>query len=106
MLSEKQIEDRLYEQANLFRHHFDQKEYLKAALCVDWARMAALFVELEEGKMAELFGDRQSDELVEGLINEEYYLKACEWCIFKGGYAYTRHTLKNVQSLKEQKLCT
>lgn len=103
MLSEKQIEDKLYEQAGLFKHYFARKEYLRAALCVDWTRMVALFVELEEGKRVELFGDRQPDEPIEGLINEERYLKACEWCICKGGYAYTRHTLENVQSLRQKR---
>lgn len=100
MLNEAQIEKKLYEQADMFRHHMRRKEYLPAALCVDCARMVALFIGLETGKTAELFGDRQKEPLVEGVINEEWYMKACEWCIFRGGYAVTRHTYQNVQKMR------
>lgn len=103
MLTEEQIEKKLYDQSAMFMHHMKRKEYLEAALCVDWAVMVARFVELDEHKKAELFGDLQADEPVEGLINEELYLKACEWCIFKGGYAVTRHTYQNVQKLRQKK---
>lgn len=100
MLTEYGIEKKLYEQAAMFMHHFKRKDYLAAALCVDWAQKVAMFVELDEQKKAEIFGDRQPDEPVEGMINEEWYLKACEWCIFKGGYANTRHTYQNVQKMR------
>lgn len=100
MLTEKQIENKLLEQADMFKHHLARKDNLNAALCVDWARLVALFVELDEKRRAELFGDRQPDVPVEGLINEGRYLKACEWCIFRGGYAITRRTYQNVQKMK------
>ena len=102
MLTEAQIEKKLFEQAEMFMHHMKRKEYVDAALCVDWAAMVSRFVELDEQKKAELFGNRQADETVDGLINEELYLKACEWCIFKGGYAVTRHTYQNVQKLRQK----
>lgn len=100
MLTEKEIEKKLYDQPDMFRHHLSRKDNLNAALCVDWMRQVALFVELDEERRAELFGDRQPDVPVEGLINEEWYLKACEWCIFKGGYAATRRTYQNVQKMR------
>lgn len=99
MLNEKEIVNKLYEQADLFRHHMRRKDYLSAALCVDWAGMVALFVELDDDRKAELFGDRQPEEPVKGLIDEEQYLKACEWCIFHG-YEISRHTYQNVQKMR------
>ena len=97
MLNEKQIEQKMYEQAEMFRHHIRRKDYLSAALCVDWARDVALFVGLDEKSMEELFGSRQDLERpVVGLIKEDEYQKACAWCIFEGGYEYSRHTYQNI----------
>lgn len=99
MLSEKEIEKKLFEQAEMFNHYFRRREYLMAALCADWAAMVAQFVGLEEAKMIELFGDRQPDEPIIGLIREDKRIKAEDWCIFEGGYAVSRHTYQNVQRL-------
>lgn len=96
MLSITEIEKKLYDQADMFRHYIRREEYLEAALCADNAKLVALFIGLEDDKMRELFGDRQPEQPVEGLFHEEWYLKACEWCIFRGGYAVTRHTYQNV----------
>lgn len=100
MLNEKQIEKKLYDQVDMFMHYIRRKDYLEAALCVDDAKRIALFIELEEDKMVELFGDRKSEQQIEGLFSEEWYMKACEWCIFKGGYAESRHTYQNVQKMR------
>lgn len=102
MLSEKEIEKKLYLQADLFRHHMDRKDYLAAALCVDTAAAVAWFTGLDEDKKKELFGDREPDEPVAGLIPEERYLKACEWCIFKGRYARHRMSWCNIQKLAKK----
>lgn len=99
MLNEAQIEKKLFDQAGYFDHHFRRKEYLEASLCADWAEMTAMFIGLEESKKVELFGTRQTDPPVEGLIREEKRMKADEWCIFRGGYAYSRHTYQNVMKL-------
>lgn len=99
MLTEKEITKKLYEQADLFDHYMRRREYLNAALCADWAAMVALFVEMDEDKMTELFGDRQPDEPVEGLIREDKRMIADEWCIFKGGYPVSKHTYQIVQQL-------
>lgn len=100
MLNEAQIEKKLYEQADMFMYYMRRKDYLEAALCADRAKTVAVFIGLESDKMAELFGDRQPEQPVEGIINEEWYMKACEWCIFRGDYAVTRHTYQNVQKMR------
>lgn len=82
----------------MFKHFFYRKEYLKAALCHDWAVIVALFIDLEEDKHNELFGTRQPDVPVEGIMKEEYYIKALDWCVFHG-YAQSIHTYQNVQTL-------
>lgn len=100
MLNERQIEKKLFEQAEMFRHHMRRKDYLSAALCVDWAADVALFIGLDEDSKTELFGSREDpDNPIEGLIREEEYMKACHWCIFKGGYEHSRHTYQNIRKL-------
>lgn len=103
MLNEKGIVDKLYDQKGIFEHHMRRKEYLEAALCVDDAQKIAMLIGLEEDKRAELFGDRQPDEPVKGLIDEQQYLKACDWCTFRGGYGFSRHTYKNVMRLRRKR---
>lgn len=98
MLTEKEIEQKLYEQAEIFRHYYMRKEYLEAELCREWAGMVALFIGWEEEKMTELFGTRQQDEPIDGLIREEYYIKAMDWCVTHG-YNISSHTYQNVQKL-------
>lgn len=99
MLNESEIEKKLFEQPAMFTHYMSRNEYLEAALCVEWASMVALFIQLDEEKKAELFGDKQPDKPVKGMINEDLYIKACDWCVFKGGYAISEHTYQNVQKL-------
>ena len=99
MLEGKEIVDRLFDLAQMFRHYMRRKEYLEAALCVDWMKTAALFIGLDEDTMAELFGSRQDEERpVKGVVDEDIYLKACEWCICHG-YENSRRTYQNVQRL-------
>lgn len=98
MLTEQEIVKKLYDQAAMFDHHYRRREYLQAALCADQAAQVALFVRLDGDRMAELFGSRQSDEPVEGLIREDKRIKAGDWCTYHG-YARTRHTYRNVQLL-------
>ena len=100
MLDEKSIEKKLRLQVEVFNVYMNGKHYLEAALTADWMSRFAMFVELEEDKKIELFGTRQTDEPIEGLLNEERRLKAEEWCVMKGGYEKTRHTYQNVQRLR------
>ena len=48
MLNEKDIIGKLYDQAEIFKHHMRRKEYLEAALCVDTASMVAHKLEVPE----------------------------------------------------------
>lgn len=83
MLSEKKMLDKLYAQPEVFNEHMSNKEYAQASYCVDCARIVALFMELSEAQLVELFGSREDPEnVVEGLFSEEKVMRAMEWCIF------------------------
>ena len=83
MLSEKEILNKLYDQPAIFNEHIEKKEYAQASHCVECARIVALFIELSEEQLVELFGSRQDlENVVEGLFSEEKVQCAMEWCIF------------------------
>ena len=83
MLSEKEILEKIYNQPAIFNEHISKKEYAQASYCVECARVVALFVELSEEQLVELFGSRQDlENVVEGLFSEEKVQCAMEWCIF------------------------
>ena len=82
MLSENEILKKLYEQPKIFYEHMAKKEYAQASYCAQTARAIAVFIELNEEQLIELFGTRQYDEPIEGLFREESVMKADEWCIF------------------------
>ena len=83
MLSEKKMLDKLYAQPKIFNEHIRHKEYAQASYCVHCARIIALFMELSEPQLEELFGSKQDPEnVVDGLFSEEKILRAEEWCIF------------------------
>ena len=83
MLSEKKMLDKLYAQPEVFNEHIRHKEYAQASYCVYCARIIALFMELSDEQLVELFGSREDPEnVVEGLFSEEKVLRAEEWCIF------------------------
>lgn len=102
MLNEHEIKMKLFDRAELFKFYFYRQQYLEAALCVDNIKTVALFIGLDQKTCAELLGDRQQEPPAEGVIDEKYYLKACEWCIFKGGYDKTRHTYQNVEEMRKK----
>ena len=58
MLTQKEIKDKLYEYAGVFRHHIRRKEYPQARYCYDTAVNVALFVALEQDEKNKLFGIR------------------------------------------------
>lgn len=95
MLNEAEIIKKLYVQAAIFKHHMRRKEYLQAAITADNAEMVAMVLEVPENVKIELFGTCQTDEPVIGLIREDEFLKASNWCTFNG-YPHTRHTYENV----------
>ena len=75
MLSEKKMLDKLYAQPEVFNEHIRHKEYAQASYCVYCARIIALFMELSDEQLVELFGSREDPEnVVEGLFSEEKVL--------------------------------
>jgi hypothetical protein len=95
MLTEQQMVKRLYDKAEMFTHYLRRKEYIEAALTADWIGMIGVFIGLEDKVMAELLGDSQKDEPVEGIIKEQYRIKAMDWCVYHG-YAQSYHTYQNI----------
>lgn len=98
MLSEKELLDKLYTTPEIFRYHRKRKDYLSAALCADWAYMVADYIGVDAQVITELFGDRQQDEPIEGLISEEQRISASWWCVMHG-YPQTLHTLPNIRQI-------
>lgn len=76
MLTVQQIENKLYEQAELFKTYMWNRKYAQAKSCYDTARNVALFVGLPEEKCRELFGDRNQKPPLEGLFREDLVQKA------------------------------
>ena len=82
MLNEDQIIKKLYDQVKIFKDHMMRKEYLQAVLCADQASMVVMCLDMGEEVRAELFGVRDKNNPVIGLIDEAQYIKALDWCIF------------------------
>ena len=88
MLNEDQIRKKLYDQTEIFKDHMMRKEYLQASMVV-------MCLDMGEEVRAELFGVRDKNNPVIGLIDEAQYIKALDWCIFHG-FSHTVHTFENV----------
>lgn len=98
MLEGKQIIDKLYGEADLFVHHMRKKEYPQAKFCYDTARNVAVFLELEEKRMQELFGERgdKGEILQPGMFREEQVQKAYLECI-RAGQTYENKRYESLQ---------
>lgn len=85
MLNEVQVRQKLHEYAELFRHHYARKEWAKAKFTYFRAQTVAVFMELSEPEMIELFGNRaykeDREELQDGLFQEEKVMIADYECI-------------------------
>lgn len=85
MLDGYGVRQKLYEQAELFRLYCRNKDWPKAKLCYLRARTVAVFMELPEPDMIELFGNRaykdDREELQDGLFPESMVEKASWECI-------------------------
>ena len=86
MLDQKRIMDKLFELPDLFKAHMKNKAYSQAKACYDKAVTVAVFLELEEKEMHQLFGERgdRGVFIIEGLFNEEQVQRAYLECIKKG----------------------
>lgn len=80
MLTPHEIEQNLFQAAEIFKSHMKEKEYLEAKTCYDRTRTIAVAVALDPKKMDMLFGSRQCDPPVDGLFPEYLVQKAYEEC--------------------------
>jgi hypothetical protein len=83
MLNEREVYKKLQDYAAAFNVHITGKRYAQAKHYYDVAREVAVFMELDEGKKRELFGERgnRGEIIEEGLFKEEKvqkaYLESC-----------------------------
>lgn len=85
MIKEAEIRKKLYEQADMFEHYFRNKEYAAAKMAYFRAQTVAIFLEMSEDELSELFGNRaykdDREDLRDGLFSEEKVEKASWECI-------------------------
>lgn len=85
MIREAEIRKKLYEQADMFEHYFRNKEYAAAKMAYFRAQTVAVFLEMSEDELSELFGNRaykdDREDLRDGLFSEEKVEKASWECI-------------------------
>lgn len=82
MLTERQMRNKLYEYAEMFRGAYMRKEWARAKLLYFTAQHVALFLEMSEQELAELFGNRaykdDREDFVDGLF-PEYEVERASW---------------------------
>lgn len=85
MLRETEIKKKLYELADIFQHHYMRKEYAAAKMTYFRAQTVAVFMELSEEELSELFGNRSykddREQLQDGLFQEAKVERASWECI-------------------------
>lgn len=85
MIKEAEAKKKLYELADIFNHHYRNKEYAAAKMAYFRAQTVAVFLEMSDDELSELFGNRaykdDRDELQDGLFKEEMVEKASWECI-------------------------
>lgn len=85
MIKEAEIRKKLYEQVDLFHYHYMNKEYAAAKMAYFRAQTVAVFLEMSEDELSELFGNRaykdDREVLQDGLFPEEMVEKASWECI-------------------------
>lgn len=85
MLNERQVRNKLYDNAERFMQHCHNKDWAAAKFAYFRARTVAAFLELPEKDMIELFGNRayknDREELKDGLFPEAMVEKASWECI-------------------------
>lgn len=85
MLTEKEVRDKLYEYAEQFHGAYMRKEWARAKFLYFRAQTVAVFLELPEAELAELFGNRAYREdwepLKDGIFPEQEVERASWECI-------------------------
>lgn len=102
MIQDADLKSKLILQADIFQHHYRKKEYVEAKLTRERTGIVAVFIRLPEKERTELFGDRQGDEPVEGMFDEEKCIKAGFESI-KRGFDMQRMTYEDVMALVNKK---
>lgn len=102
MIQDADLKSKLILQADIFQHHYRKKEYAEAKLIRERAGIVAVFIWLPEKERTELFGDRQGDEPVEGLFDEEKCIKAGFESI-KRGFDMQSMTYEDVMAVVKRK---
>lgn len=101
MLNSEEIIKKLYLEAERFEDMIRKKKYAQASHCVQACRTVAVFIDLDERTLMNLFGGRAyGHEEIEGLFNEKDVLKAMEWCI-KNDQTLQDLTLKDKKEREE-----
>lgn len=99
MLTEEEIRERLFDQyPAMFRQSIYAHNYTRAKSIVDTARKVALFIQLPEKELDELFGIRGDRGVVlqEGLFPEELVLK-CDNEVRKLQYEENRKMMELIR---------
>lgn len=86
MLTAEQIRDKIYALADAFEEHYAAKEYAQAKYAYDTASTMAVFMELPQEDMYELFmnhnpSEDKDAEPIWGLFNKDKVHECYLWCI-------------------------
>lgn len=86
MLSAEQIREKIFRRAEDFRKYAREKKWSRAKYAYDSASRMAVFMELPESDLAELFGNRayredDQEPVLDGLFDEATVQKAYDECI-------------------------
>lgn len=86
MLTAEQIRDKIYELADDFEMHYQRGEYAQAKYAYDTASTMAVFMELPQEDMYELFmnhnpSEDKDAEPIWGRFNKEKVRECYLWCI-------------------------
>ena len=84
MLTAEEIRDKIYRLAEDFEHYFKEHKYAQAKYAYDTASTMAVFMELPEKDMRELFMNQNEDEddyMEWGRFNMENVRYCYLWCI-------------------------
>ncbi|MGN0305786.1 MAG: hypothetical protein ACI4D2_06485 [Lachnospiraceae bacterium] len=90
MLNTEEIIKKLHHKAMMFGHYYKNEEWSRAKAAYDTARNVAVFVELEEREMIQLFGSRSYNDTeppIEGEFKEKEVQIAYLECI-KNNHTY------------------
>lgn len=84
MITVARAREKLWELSISFSRHYAARNWSRAKYCYTTARNIAVFMELSESEMTELFGSREEpDKPVEGLFKENEVMRVMRESIKK-----------------------